>query len=83
MPRMNLEKAAAEQRSRDGLGPIYRHLLGRERDQQARYGHLRTVPVCCWMLWRPGRRLRYRLWRVAIELRPPRCGPTLIVTPDM
>lgn len=34
------EVRAKAQRSPDGMGPIYRRLLARDRDQQKRYGHL-------------------------------------------
>jgi hypothetical protein len=80
--RQNLEKAAAAQRSRDGLGPVYRRLLDRERDADRRYGRLHRPRYLLDQL-EAGETVTVPVWRVPVELRPPGCGSMLVVTPDM
>jgi hypothetical protein len=43
--RQNLEKAAVAQRSRDGLGPLYRRLLDRERGRGSPLWASASAPV--------------------------------------
>ncbi|MCG7583682.1 hypothetical protein [Mycolicibacterium sp. OfavD-34-C] len=82
MPRQNPALAREAQRSRDGLGPIYRRLLARERDQQARYGHLHRPRYLLDAL-EAGEAVTVPIWRVPVSLRPPGCGETVVVDPSM
>jgi len=82
--RQNPELARVQARAsdRDGLGPIYRRLLDRERDADRRYGRLHRPRYLLEAL-EAGERVEVPLWRVPVHLRPPNCGPTLLVDPSM
>ncbi|WP_443189604.1 hypothetical protein [Mycobacterium sp. 4D054] len=82
MPRQNPVRAREAQRSSDGLGPIYRRLLDRERDQQARYGHLHRPRYLLDAL-EAGETVTVPWWKVPAYMRPPGCGDTLTVDPSM
>ena len=66
----------------DGIGPIYRRLLGRERDQQARYGHLHRPRYLLDAL-EAGKTVTVPWWKVPVALRPAGCGDTLAVDRSM
>jgi hypothetical protein len=83
--RQNLEKAAAVARYRDGVGPIYRHLLARERLAQARFGVVGNMRRPRYLLdqLEAGETVEVSVSKVPWELRPPGCGERIIVTSDM
>jgi len=76
-----MARAAAEQR-RDGVGPIYRRLLATEKAQDRRYGRMGRPRYLLEALER-GEAVKVPAWKVPVELRPPGCADTLVVTPDM
>lgn len=82
MPRQNPVRAREAQRSGDGLGPIYRRLLARERDQQARYGHLHRPRFLLDAL-EAAETVTVPSWKVPVTLRPPGCGDVIVVSRDM
>ncbi|MBX7455490.1 hypothetical protein GR927_46550 [Mycolicibacterium sp. 3033] len=84
MPRQNPVRAREAQR-REGMGPIYRRLLDRERDMQRRFGVVGQMRRPRYLLdaLEAGETVTVPIWRVPMHLRPPRCGETLVVTPDM
>lgn len=81
--RQNLARAA--QRDRDGLGPVYRHLLDRERYFQRRFGVVGTMrrPRHLLDALEAGEVVTVPFWKVPIEYRPADCGSTLVVDPSM
>lgn len=85
MPRQNPALAAAQQRSGDGLGPIYRHLLGRQREMQRRFGVVGTVRRPTFLLdaLEAGETVTVSSWRVPVHMRTPGCGGTLVIDPGM
>ena len=85
MPRQNPLKAAEAMRSRDGLGPVYKHLLDRERDMQKRFGVVGTMRRPRYLLdaLEAGETVEVEFWRVPIGMRPPGSGDSVVVTRDM
>ena len=82
--RQNVERARAAQR-RDGMGPIYRHLLERQRDMQARFGVVGQMRRPRFLLdaLEADETVEVPMWRVPVHMRPPGCGDTLVVDPSM
>lgn len=85
MPRQNPALARQAQRSGDGLGPIYRYLLERQRVMQRRFGVVGQMrrPRLLLDALEAGEMVAVPAWRVPMSLRPPRCGETIVVTPEM
>ena len=84
MPRQNFEKALAASR-RNGVGPIYRHLLAFETAQDRRFGRVGDMRRPRYLLeaLQADEPVEVSAWRVPVELRPPGCGSTVVVTMDM
>jgi hypothetical protein len=60
---------------------IYRRFLDRERDADRRYLRLGGPRMLLEAL-EAGETVQVPSWRVPVDLRPPGCGSTLVVTPD-
>lgn len=80
-----MQKAMEAQRDRDGMGPIYRHLLDHERHLHKRFGVVGQMrrPRHLLDALENGEVVEVAVWKVPFHLRPPGYGPTLVVTPAM
>lgn len=83
MPRQN--PALMSQPSRDGMGPVYRRLLDRERDLHKRFGvvgqHRRPRHLLDAL--EAGETVTVPFYRVPSEFRPWDDGETVVVSSEM
>lgn len=82
MPRQN---PALMSVSRDGMGPVYRRLLDRERFLQKRFGVIGTFrrPRHFLDALEAGETVEAPWWKVPLEFRPRDHGETIVVHPGM
>ena len=82
MPRRNPALVAP---SRDGMGPVYRRLLDRERDLQRRFGVVGQHRRPRYLLdaLERGETVAVPFYRVPSEFRPRGHGETIVVDPGM
>lgn len=85
MPRQNPALARQARRTGDGLGPIYRYLLERQRVTQRRFGMVGQIRRPRFLLdaLEAGETVEVSIWRVPVHMRPPGHGETLVVDPSM
>jgi hypothetical protein len=83
--RQNLARASAAQQDRNGMGPVYKYLLDRERYFQRRFGLVGTMrrPRHLLDALEAGSVVTVPFWKVPFEYRPPDCGSALVVEPSM